>query len=233
MKIPKAFVRRRAHSPHIWHKHHSDRHLRLGTSASTRLTVWFVIITGFGRVLAGEAAQSDSFSAKVPMQKPKDRPLNAAMRWLYDVWDPLEDRAYELYSNFKYSRLEGFSYEKNTVQYAPDGVNFQMMPILQVPPIAPGPFVPDAFADKGDGRGITWGLCQINSDGDRLAQYSMLARFDCDLSLDVGRPAFKHNNLRFDEATYFQERVRLPDYTLKQIQREQNKLKLDTLRKAE
>jgi hypothetical protein len=27
--------------------------------------------------------------------------------------------------------------EKNTVKYAPDGVNFQMMRILQVPPVAP------------------------------------------------------------------------------------------------
>lgn len=119
--------------------------------------------------------------------------------------------------------------EKNTVQYAPDGVNFQMMSILQVPPVAPGPFVPDAFADNGDGRGFTWGLCHINPDGGGSTKYSILARFDCDLSLDVNRPAFKHNNLRFNEQTYFQQRVKLPDYMLKQINCERAKVDHDTV----
>jgi len=119
--------------------------------------------------------------------------------------------------------------EKNTVQFAPDGLNFQMMSILQIPPIAPGPFVPDAFADNRNGRGLTWGLCHINPDGGRLMQYSILARFDCDLSLDVNRPAFKHNNLRFNERTYFQERVRLPDYMLKRIKRERDKVDQETV----
>jgi len=99
--------------------------------------------------------------------------------------------------------------EKNTVQFAPDGVNFQMMSLLQVPPIAPGPFVPDAFADNGDGRGLTWGLCHINPDGGGSVKYSILARFDCDLSRDVDRPLFKNNNLRFNEDTYFQARLRM------------------------
>ena len=119
--------------------------------------------------------------------------------------------------------------EKNTVQYAADGVNFQMMSLLQVPPIAPGPFVADAFADNGDGRGFTWGLCHINPGGGSSAKHSILARFDCDLSLDVDRPTFKHNNLRFNESTYFQERVRLPDYLLKQIQQEREKVDGNTI----
>ncbi len=119
--------------------------------------------------------------------------------------------------------------EKNTVQYAPDGVNFQMKSILQVPPIAPGPFVPDAFAAGGDGRGFTWGLCHINPDGGGSAKYSILARFDCDLSLDVNRPIFKHNNLRFDAATYFQDRVRLPDTMLNRIKRESDAVDRDTM----
>jgi alpha-L-fucosidase len=118
--------------------------------------------------------------------------------------------------------------EKNTVQYAPDGVNFQMMSILQVPPIAPGPFVPDAFADNGDGRGITWGLCHIIPDGGKMKGYSMLARFDCDLSLDVDRPIFKNNNLRFEERTYFEERIKLPDYLRRQIDSERKKVDINT-----
>jgi len=110
--------------------------------------------------------------------------------------------------------------EKNTVQFAPDGVNFRMMSMLQVPPVAPGPFVPDAFADNGDGRGVTWGLCHINPDGGGSAKYSILARFDCDLSLDVDRPLFKKNNLRFNEDTYFQQRLALPKGMLQSLDRQ-------------
>lgn len=110
--------------------------------------------------------------------------------------------------------------EKNTLQYAPDGINFQVMSLLQAPPIAPGPFVADAFADNGDGRGITWGLCHINPDGGGSAKYSMLARFDCDLSRDVDRPLFKRNNMRFNEDTYFQPRLAMYPKLLKTLNRE-------------
>ena len=33
---------------------------------------------------------------------------------------------------------------------------------------------------------------------------SILARFDCDLSVDVDERKFKRNNLRFNASTYFQ-----------------------------
>jgi len=110
--------------------------------------------------------------------------------------------------------------EKNTVQYAPDGVNFRPVSFLQVPPIAPGPFVPDAFADNGDGRGITWGLCHMNPRSDWPNTRSVLARFDCDLSRDVDRPFFKRNNIRFTEATYFQKRLALPEGMRKSLDRQ-------------
>ncbi len=119
--------------------------------------------------------------------------------------------------------------EKNTVQVAADGVNFHIASIIQVPPIAPGPFIPDAFASNGDGRGITWGLCHINPDGGGATNESMLARFDCDLSRDVDRPFFKQNNLRFNEATYFQPRVALPDGWRKRIEKERGTLERDTV----
>ncbi len=120
--------------------------------------------------------------------------------------------------------------EKNTVQWAPDGVNFQVMALLQVPPIAPGPFIPDAFADNGEGRGITWGLCHVNPDGGGSMNESILVRFDCDLSRDVDRPVFKHNNLRFDEHTYFQRRLALPEYMRQRILKERERLDPDTIR---
>jgi len=119
--------------------------------------------------------------------------------------------------------------EKNTVQYAPDGVNFKVMSLLQVLPIAPGPFVPDAFADNGDGRGFTWGLCHINRDGGGGMNESILARFDCDLSRAVNLSAFKRNNLRFDEHTYFQRVMLLAGTMKKQATKAAARLERDTI----
>jgi hypothetical protein len=119
--------------------------------------------------------------------------------------------------------------EKNTIQYAPDGLNFEVKSLVQVPPVAPGPFVPDAFADNGDGRGFTWGLCHINPDGGGGMNESILARFDCDLSLDVDRPQLKRNNLRFDEATYFQRVLSLPDSMRAMILKQQSRLDTNTV----
>lgn len=120
--------------------------------------------------------------------------------------------------------------EKNTIQYSPDGENFEVMSILQIPPVAPGPFVPDAFADNGDGRGITWGLCHINIDGGGAANESILVRFDCDLSREVHREIFKRNNLRFSEHTHFHGRVRLGDVQRQQILSQQSKVDRETIR---
>ena len=118
--------------------------------------------------------------------------------------------------------------EKSTVQYTPDGVNFEVKSLIQVPPVAPGPFVPDSFAGNGDGRGINWGLCCINPDGSVAMNESILARFDCDLSRDTDRPFFKRNNLRFDEDTYFQRVLVLPDEMRDRIMREREQIDKDT-----
>lgn len=86
--------------------------------------------------------------------------------------------------------------EHNTIQYAPDGVNFEVAAISSLFPIAPGAYVPDAFEDNGNGRGITWGLCHFRNIG--LAEgksHSMLARFDCDLSLDWHDPEMKESDI--------------------------------------
>ena len=114
--------------------------------------------------------------------------------------------------------------EKNTVQYAPDGVNFEVASMIQIPPVAPGPFVPDAFADNGDGRGISWGLCHI-MDKESGANNSILARFDCDLSLDTNRDFFKRNNLRFNDETYFQKSTHYNGYLKKLVERQDKKSK--------
>lgn len=80
--------------------------------------------------------------------------------------------------------------EHNTIQYASDWVNFEIASITELLPVAAGPFVPDAFTDTKDGRGITWGLSHfINAGGNW--QHTILTRFDCDLSRDVDDPEMK------------------------------------------
>ncbi len=96
--------------------------------------------------------------------------------------------------------------EHNTIQYAPDGVNFEIASITSLLPIAPGAHVPDAFVDNGNGRGITWGLCHFRDVlkvGGDSQSYSMLARFDCDLSLDLNDPEMKESDIFNDSSINF------------------------------
>ena len=53
------------------------------------------------------SAEYKPFPAVMPLEKP-DYPISVAMARVYDEWNPHEDRGNELYSNFKYSRLNGF-----------------------------------------------------------------------------------------------------------------------------
>ncbi len=76
--------------------------------------------------------------------------------------------------------------EHNTIQYAEDWVSFRIASIVELMPTAGGPFIPDAFTDTQDGRGITWGISHFtNAAGDWKRNHSILTRFDCDLSQDV------------------------------------------------
>ncbi|MDW7692565.1 family 43 glycosylhydrolase [Flammeovirgaceae bacterium SG7u.111] len=96
--------------------------------------------------------------------------------------------------------------ESNTIQYAPDGVNFNIASVTSLMPTAAGPFVPDAFDSKGNGRGITWGLSHFtNFAQSRERNYSALARFDCDLSLDVDDPGMKNTQIWLKPDVYFSQ----------------------------
>ena len=121
--------------------------------------------------------------------------------------------------------------EKNTIQYAPDGLNFELKSIVQFPPQAGGPFCPDAFAGDGNGRGITWGLSHIAADGAGGSE-SFLIRFDCDLHRDTGanRAAFKGNAVRADEGAHFQRPALLADDLKAIIQAEAAQLDGATIR---
>ncbi|MEM9329235.1 MAG: glycoside hydrolase, partial [Bacteroidota bacterium] len=82
--------------------------------------------------------------------------------------------------------------EHYTMQYAEDGVNFEVASIVSLLPIAAGAFIPDAFANSGDGRGITWGVSHLTNATTWDQNHSILLRFDCDLSLDLHDPDMKH-----------------------------------------
>ena len=102
--------------------------------------------------------------------------------------------------------------EKNTVQFAPDGLNFEVMGKVSAPPVAAGPFVPDAFSDSGDGRGVSWGLAHIQHGHDERLANGYLVRFDCNLSRDWRRADFYRAwNYRFPESVYFSNDFRLTE----------------------
>lgn len=93
--------------------------------------------------------------------------------------------------------------EMGTIQYSPDGINFEIAAMAQLLPIAPGPYIPNTFADDGNARGITWGLCHLNPNGAGSKERSILARYDCDLSLDYHYAEFKKNNIRYPADMFF------------------------------
>jgi len=96
--------------------------------------------------------------------------------------------------------------ELNTIQYAEDWVNFEIASHVELMPDAGGPFVPDAFTDTTDGRGITWGISHITNAGrDWSRNHSILLRFDCCLSQDVDDPQMKQHHVRPDLEFLFRQ----------------------------
>lgn len=92
--------------------------------------------------------------------------------------------------------------ERSTIQYAEDGVNFEIAATATLMPKAAGPFVPDAFSNTDYGRGITWGLSFINPGKGNNG--NILVRFDCDLSLDVNDPKMKTRPPDYDAEYLYQ-----------------------------
>ena len=95
--------------------------------------------------------------------------------------------------------------EKNTVQYAEDGLNFEVRSIVVLPPDAAGLYVPDAHSDTRDGQGFTWGLSHVAQRPKDGRPWPHLIRFDTDftgragLDPDNDRARFKSENIRFSE----------------------------------
>ena len=90
--------------------------------------------------------------------------------------------------------------EKNTIQYAPDGLSFETKSHVVSPPVAGGPFCHDLYADNADGRGITWGLSHVVGKGG-----CFVVCFDCALSRGVDATDFGRSNIRLAESAFFQQ----------------------------
>jgi hypothetical protein len=97
--------------------------------------------------------------------------------------------------------------EHNTVQFAKDGVNFKIVSIVELMPTAAGPFIPDAFTDTKNGRGITWGLSHFTNVTTWDTNHAILARFDCDLSLDLDDPQMKRHHVYHKPEVYYKRRL--------------------------
>ncbi len=101
--------------------------------------------------------------------------------------------------------VHGDGNEHNTVQFAEDGVNFEIASIVALMPIAGGPFIADAFTDTQDGRGITWGISHFTNYTNWSQNHAILMRFDCDLSQDLHDPAMKHHRPYVRPDQYFKQ----------------------------
>ncbi|PKQ63833.1 glycoside hydrolase [Labilibaculum filiforme] len=93
--------------------------------------------------------------------------------------------------------------EHFTVQYAEDGVNFEIAAITSLMPSAGGPYIPDAFTDTKDGRGITWGISHFTTVTTWETNHAILTRFDCDLSQDLDDPDMKRTNTYYKPEFYY------------------------------
>ncbi|PWJ57929.1 glycosyl hydrolase family 43 [Dyadobacter jejuensis] len=97
--------------------------------------------------------------------------------------------------------------ERETIQYSEDGVNFHIASVVSLTPTAAAPYAADMFTNTSDGRGITWGLCHFVNAGAPKKGYSIIARFDCDLSLDNNDPRFKDTGVWHKPEVYFQQGI--------------------------
>ncbi len=96
--------------------------------------------------------------------------------------------------------------ERETIQYAADGINFYPKAVVSLAPTAAGAFTPDAFTNTDYGRGVTWGVCHlIRTGGKNGGRHFEIARFDCDLSIDCDDKFFKTTTIYHTPDVYYKQ----------------------------
>lgn len=66
--------------------------------------------------------------------------------------------------------------EKNTLQYAADGIHFHPVRSIEDPPRAPGGYRPDAFTNAARARGMPWGISMMVGSDPYLLRFEVNAR---------------------------------------------------------
>lgn len=97
--------------------------------------------------------------------------------------------------------------EKNTIQWAKDGVNFEVKAHIVLPPDAAGLYCPDKYDNTKDGKGFTWGMAHIAQS--KSKPWAYLIGFKCDLSQETNDFNHKRENIRFDETSRVNSTKRL------------------------
>lgn len=94
--------------------------------------------------------------------------------------------------------------ESNTIQYSPDGVNFEIAAVTAMMPVGAGPYIPDIFTSEGKGQGFQWGLSHFCDHKKIHNKYSFLGRFDCNFQYETPRTSDMNNTeVIHDPSVYF------------------------------
>lgn len=98
--------------------------------------------------------------------------------------------------------------EHSSIQYAEDGVNFDLASVSALMPVAAGAYVADAFTDTNEGAGISWGLSHFSDKKDPTTKHSFLGRFDCNLLAQphkqgLAKSELKETDLMIDPEVFF------------------------------
>ncbi|EWH10220.1 glycoside hydrolase family protein [Catenovulum agarivorans DS-2] len=93
--------------------------------------------------------------------------------------------------------------ENNTIQFAPDGVNFSIASVTSLMPVAAGPYVADAFSNTENGQGIEWGLSHFCDKTNPSTKHSFLGRFDCNLTQNGNNTDMKETDVIHHPSVYF------------------------------
>lgn len=96
--------------------------------------------------------------------------------------------------------------ENNTIQYSPDGINFDIAAVTTLMPVGAGPYIPDAFTCDEDGQGFTWGLAHFCDHDKADTKFSFLGRFDCDLRNKMPRSnETKNTEIKWHPDAFFSQ----------------------------
>lgn len=97
-------------------------------------------------------------------------------------YNPISNSGHEtclwLYRDGVAALLTTDGMERNTFQFAPDGINFEITGAIKGAPEAMGPFRPSEPSDRSPLDGLRWGLCHhVNTQWNYIAKFSVDERF--------------------------------------------------------